>query len=163
MVVILYFVLIIYLGYFAFDNPDPKHCYYTEGLSSPDTSIAEAESEAAKEGVTIRQGYPIDVAHLFRTWFKWGFWTSMLQVQIFIFVLPLNYFCTESVSVFNLCTLVLQGCVCCCGIAWFIFGFFWRFTRAGRVSSGDKLERVPGSTDEEWAEGIEFLRQSEGY
>ena len=44
-----------------------------------------------------------------------------------------------------------------------MLGFFWRFSRGGRVASGDKLERVAGTSDEQWALSVESAAAADGY
>ena len=75
--VILYTVLVIYLGIFSYGNPDPVHCYYIDGLDTTGLSKAAVSTLAIERNIPVRTGYPIDVAHLFRSWFLWGFWGSI--------------------------------------------------------------------------------------
>ena len=75
--VILYTIFVVYLGIFSYGNPDPVHCHYIEGLDTPGLSRAAVTTLANERAIPIRAGYPIDVAHLFRSWFLWGFWGSI--------------------------------------------------------------------------------------
>jgi len=39
--------------------------------------------------IEIKEGYPVDMAKLFRTWFMWGFWGSILQILIIVAAVPI--------------------------------------------------------------------------
>ena len=58
--------------------------------------------------------------------------------------------------------LILNGVNCCNLIAWFFMGFFWRFSRAGRIAAGEKIERGD-MDDDEWNQTLEDEKQSKGY
>ena len=60
-----YTVFVIYLGLYAYGNPDPNHCFYIDGLDTSGTSRANAIDLAIDRGIEVRTGYPIDMAHLF--------------------------------------------------------------------------------------------------
>ena len=75
---ILYLIFVIYLGVYAHANPDPAHAYYVDGLDTPGLSKEAVETMAKDRGVGVRAGYPVDMAHLFRAWFTWGFWGSIV-------------------------------------------------------------------------------------
>ena len=47
------------------------------------------------------------MAKLFRAWFMWGFWTSMLQVILIVVFLPLYFLCKNSLSVIEMVSGVL--------------------------------------------------------
>ena len=57
-----------------------------------------------------------------------------------------------------LCTLS-----CCNAMLWIILGFFWRYTKAGMITTGDKLERPVDATAQEWREALKNARDSDGY
>jgi len=69
-----YLVLMIFLGIYAYGNPDPKTAFYIFGVDSVALNKETITASAVKFGVTIKPGYPIDMAVLFRSWFLWGFW-----------------------------------------------------------------------------------------
>lgn len=146
---VLYLVFIGYLGTYGYSNPDAKNAFYIEGLDSVAVSQQDARDQAALLNVAVRAGYPIDMGHLFRTWFLWGFWGSVFQVCILATLIPLCLF-VKQIKLFNVIALTLQGVVFVNNVAWFLLGFFWRFSRAGRVASGEKLERDGNITDEAW-------------
>ena len=78
-------------------------------------------------------------------------------------MVPLSFILTESINLINVATVGLQCISCCSGVMWYILGFYWRFSKAGRTCSGDQLTRTVGSSDADWEAGVEALRQSEGY
>ena len=155
---ILYAVLVIYLAIYAFRNPDPRHCYYIPGLDSPATTKSTVLILARDKDIAVKEGYPINIAHLFRAWFVWGFWGSVYQIVIFSVFIPLAFTCT-----YNLKLLLFSGAVaellsCINTMVWLILGFFWRYSKGGSTVSGDKLEKVQGITDEEWKDALENAR-----
>lgn len=159
-----YTVFIIYLGLYAYGNPDPYHCFYIDGLDTPGTSKANAKDLAEDRGIEVRTGYPIDMAHLFQTWFIWGFWDKMLQISIIAVFLPMQFMSkTRHVHVQKIAFFILQALSILSFLIWFTVGFFWRFSRAGRVASGDKLERVAGVTDQAWQDSLEKAVSADGY
>lgn len=90
------------------------------------------------------------MAHLFRTWFMWGFWGSVFQLSILAAAIPLCFLFKQQVPILNIVSVILEAVSCCSSAAWFILGFFWRFSRAGRVTSGEKLERLADVSSENW-------------
>ena len=81
-VVILYVMLIVYLGVFGYANPDPSNCFYIEGVDTPSITKAAAETLAKDKGIEVKHGYPVDMGHLFRSWFLWGFWCHIIGIII---------------------------------------------------------------------------------
>lgn len=75
---ILYVIFVIYLGVYAYANPDPVHAFYVDGLETPGITKETAQQLAIDRGIEVRSGYPLDMAHLFRSWFMWGFWGSII-------------------------------------------------------------------------------------
>ena len=58
---------------------------------------------------------------------------------------------------------VLQTLSCFSSLTWFVVGAFWRFSRGGRVASGDKLERIAGTSDDQWAQDVQKAMLADGY
>ena len=96
---LLYAIFVIYLGIYAYANPDPSHSYYIDGLDTTGMSRMAAETLAKERGIPVKAGYPVDMAHLFRTWFMWGFWGSIAQLMIFAIFIPMFCICKESYGV----------------------------------------------------------------
>ena len=162
-VIILYAVFMIYLGIYAYGNPDPSRSFYIDGLDTTGLTAEAVETLARSEDIKIRPGYPIDMAHLFRTWFLWGFWGCIFQVCILATVIPLCFCLKSQLNVLNIVGGVFEAISCCSSVAWFILGFFWRFSRAGRVASGEKLDRQAGLSDDEWKSQLQNAVDSDGY
>ena len=74
LVIIALNVLIVFLGIYAYGNPDPLHCYYVKGVDTTAVDKNSALILAEDRAIPVEPGYPIDIAHLFRSWFLWGFW-----------------------------------------------------------------------------------------
>jgi len=161
--VVLYAIFVIYLGVYAYGSPDPVHSYYIDGLDTTGLSKASAETMAKDRGIAIRSGYPVDMAHLFRAWFVWGFWGSMIQIIMLGVFIPLFCLYKNSFKVSSRVYMIMQGLNCCSTFMWFILGFFWRFSKGGRVAAGDKLERTAGTTDDQWADEREKASEADGY
>ena len=51
------------------------------------------------------------------------------------------------------------------GIFWFVLGAIWRFSNAGRVVSGDKLEKTDAQKSNEaiWEEALKDAQYEHGY
>ena len=98
-VVILYAMLVVYLGVFGYANPDPMNCYYVEGIETPTTTKAAAEAAAKEKGIEVKHGYPIDMGHLFRSWFLWGFWTHIIGLIIQLVFVPMFFFARSTFAV----------------------------------------------------------------
>lgn len=155
--VVLYAILVAYLGIFGYNNPDPESCFYIDGVDTTAKTRVAAVNKAVEAEVKVRAGYPIDMAHIFRSWFIWGFWDKICQIGIIALFLPLAFCCKEALvktALMRVLFSVLQSLSCLSSLLWFILGFYWRFSRAGRVTSGDELKRAPGISDTLWEEGL---------
>ena len=148
--VIIYAVVMIYFGVYAYGNPDPAECFFIDGVESTRRSRQAITDQAERLSVEVRPGYPINMATLFRSWFMWGFWGSVFQVALVATLIPLCFLMKSQIPILNISGGILQGVLCCNNIAWFFLGFFWRFSRAGRIASGEKLERPADLTNAAW-------------
>ena len=76
------------------------------------------------------------MAHVYRLWFTWGFFSSVAWA---------GFWMLESVSDKMLgrnknSVIGCLGCsICVQTIVWFVLGILWRFQTAGKVVSGDML------------------------
>ena len=159
----LYAIFVVLLGVFAHGTPDPPHCYFIDGVETPGITKAAVEKLATDRGVPVRTGYPLDIAHLFRAWFIWGFWTSLIQIAFIAVFMSVFRFLENNIVIYKAIALVMQGMMCCSTIIWYLLGFFWRYSKGGRVASGDKLTKVQGVTDEEWNNAKKQSALSDGY
>ena len=48
-------------------------------------------------------------------------------------------------------------------VVWIVLGTVWRFSTAGSIASGSKLEKPVGMTDESWSEQIKTAQEQNGY
>ena len=134
--------LIVYLGIFAFNNPDKEAWYGVD--SNGDGKLFEQESDATITGDTDLK----DVHGLFRLWFLWGFITALAPCASAP-VLAIANCIHEMVGKF-LGAIISCG-IGCGGLAWWISGIVWRFNAAGSFSTGDKMteeERIAAFEDE---------------
>ena len=116
-------VYLVYLGIFAFNNPDNQVFYTSQGSEEKLTA-------------TLSNKHSVDVHAQFVGWFTVGFSLAILPcatglVSGLIFLI--NETCAGYFSKLITC---LSGCV---GIAWFITGIVWRFRESGSIASGDQL------------------------
>ena len=159
-----YVVFICFLGIYAYGNPDPPHSYYIEGLETPGLTKNTVRKLAFERGIKIKDGYPVDMGQLFRAWFTWGFWGSIFQVAIFAVFIPMLILMKKKHQFFTRVTGALLCTLSCCNaMIWITLGFFWRYTKAGMIVTGDKLERPVDATAQEWREALKNARDSDGY
>ena len=160
--VLLYAMFVVYLGVYGYANPDPESCFYIDRIDTPSLTREGAEEFAKEKGIDVRPGYPVDMAHLFRSWFLWGFWSHIVGLVVQLVFVPMFFLCRVSSAAPHLTYMVLQGANCCNLAAWFLMGFFWRFSRAGRIVSGEKIERA-GLQGEEWQQKLREAQEANGY
>ena len=156
-------VELIYFWRYGYSNPDPQSCFYVEGLETTGKTRLEATTKAIDVQVTVPTGYPIDMAHLFRIWFIWGFWDKIYQTIAFLPVLYLHL-TNKRVSLAPKVALGILVSLSMLNLAvWIIIGLFWRFSKAGRVTSGEYLSRAEGTSDTLWQESLQGASKTDGY
>ena len=74
----LYLTFWICLGVYGYGGPDATHGFYIAGVDTPSLTIKGAIILANDIGVPVKDGYPVDMAKVFRAWFTWGFWGTFL-------------------------------------------------------------------------------------
>lgn len=52
---------------------------------------------------------------------------------------------------------------CIHSVTWMIFGIIWRFSNAGKVASGDRLERLSGQSNDQWLSTLAKSQKEFGY
>ena len=65
-----------------------------------------------------------------------------MQIAIIGVFVPVFRFVETNIDIYKMVALIMQGLMTCSTIIWFLVGFFWRYSKGGRVASGDKLEKV---------------------
>lgn len=103
-------------------------------------------------GVDIVDGYPMEMHQVYIIWFLWGFWAQVAFLAVSAVIVPLFWF---KKSVGMVLGSISCGLYCTNTFVWLAFGGIWRFSKAGVVAAGDKLERLYGTTDSEWAKSLE--------
>ena len=80
------------------------------------------------------------MSKLYRTWFAWGFWANVISTALNIFFWVIEISCSQKIGTWG---RAIFGCGYCINtIVWMTFGIIWRFSKGGKVASGDKLERL---------------------
>ena len=51
---ILYLIFVVYLGVYAYSNPDPAHSYYIDGLDTPGVTKDAALTLAKERDIGVR-------------------------------------------------------------------------------------------------------------
>ena len=111
-------------------------------------------------GIDIVDGYPVEMHRVYVVWFLTGFWAQIALIVITAIVIPLYRFKEFYGKVFGCCSYSFYWIAT---FVWLAFGGIWRFSKAGSVASGDKLERLYGTTDEQWAKSLEAAQTANGY
>lgn len=160
---LLYGIFTIFLAAYGYGGSDPKNCFYVDGVDSVGLTREQAIGTATAAGVQVKAGYPVNMAHLFRGWFLWGFWTSLYTIAIVGAVIPLHIYMPSKRGLVHMVGLILSGISVLNSIIWYLAGFFWRFSRAGRVAAGAQLERPSGVDSAAWSTQLKELQATNGY
>lgn len=148
-VAITYIILAGWMAILAYRSPDPKSCYFVLGLNKVHSEYDTIKKIASEEEITIRRGYPIDMAHVFRTYFTWGFWNIAAEAIIICFC-SIVYCWKPVMACYQFVSF--SGFVMVSSLFHFFLGLSWRFSSAGKVVSGDFLGKRPEDTSESaWA------------
>ena len=137
--------MIVFLGKFAFNNPNPEAIYGIGATGAEDLWATMELAEAAK-------ATELDDVHAhFVTWFLWGFIQSLLPCAIGI--------CTGLLSLAApAAALQIGGCAfsgsSCAGLAWYITGLVFRCRQSGNFASGDIMPAGSTMTEDEWITAI---------
>ena len=150
----------IFLGIFAYANPDPNSCWVVRDLENTERTEAAVVQSARTLSVDITEGYPIEMHKIFSVWFIWGFWTSVAYLTIFAIGLLVA---KKNVKTAKVIISTITGFFCTNAIVWIVMGILWRFSKAGSVASGDRLERTYGTSDKVWAQQMQASAEANGY
>lgn len=136
-----------FLGTYAYKNPDPSACWVVRDLHTTATTKSDVIARAITMGIDITEGYPIEMHTIYIVWFTWGFYAHLVFAVLFLATMVVGYYK-------NYYGWILGSCNCVLSLTnlliWLSFGAIWRFSAAGVVAAGDKLERLFGTTDEIW-------------
>ena len=116
----------VYLGIYAFDNPDQPAWY---GVTDGKPSLFGSPDEQGAGELT-------DIHQRFVSWFLWGFIQALAPWLLAPFIVSCMVLSPELGS--------LCGILSCCGLgcsslAWWIAGIVWRFRSDGSYACGDEL------------------------
>ena len=103
------------------------------------------------------------MAHLFRGWFLWGFWTSLYTIAVLGAIIPLHIYMPSKRGMIHNIGLICSGISVLNSIIWYLAGFFWRFSRAGGVAAGAFIERPAGLDSAAWKAQLRAVQESNGY
>ena len=78
-------------------------------------------------------------------WFVWGFWAKVAATVLLIVCAVISFMGSK---VGSICGAITVGLYVTNGLIWLIFGAIWRFSNAGLIASGDKLERLFNISDD---------------
>ena len=135
----------VFLYIYAFSNPDPKKCWVVRDLDSAEKTSADVVLRASVMGVDVTEGYPIEMHNIFRLWFVWGFWAHAVFTAASGVILAVMACSMKAYQILGSISLALFFTN---QLVWLSFGGIWRFSRAGRVAAGEKLERIEGLNDD---------------
>ena len=122
---------VVYLGIYAYSNPDSESAYLVEGLQGCIGTRAEAtEAQLAliTSGATTVGMY--NTHDVFTKWFAWGFWTTLapcLSIPLFVIFGCMG----QMILTMGLGTIMGVG-VTLSWVIWVIMGLVWRF---GEISA----------------------------
>lgn len=120
--VILEVALMVYLGIFAFANPDPNAWYGRLGDDPTSTGALFINKEA---GIVQGAAEMINIHRHFENWFLWGFLLIVGPFVVGTLSLIAYLISKEAGMIFANVGLCLFGAV---SLAWWILGIVWRFS-----------------------------------
>lgn len=141
----------VYLGIYAYKNPDPTQCWVVRDLASSWTSRADALARADTMGIDVTEGFPMEMHAVFVTWFLWGFWAKVALVISMAFgfgVYKANPYLGKIIM------FLTGGLYAANGIMWLGVGGIWRYSKGGMVAAGAELAKSPGTSEEVWIQQI---------
>ena len=156
------FIFTVFLAVYTFANPDANACWVVRDLQSAATTSEGIIAKANAMGIDVVEGYPINMHKVYHAWFAWGFWMNFLvtAANATFWILNKYYYYAKTAFIGY---AVSGGVYCFHLIVWILFGAIWRFSKAGTIASGDRIERVQGQSDDAWAETLETAKREQGY
>lgn len=147
-VVGIFITITVYLGIFAYNNPDPAKCWVVKDLHQCQPTKELIINKAKEFQIDITDGYPMEMHKVVVAWFVWGFFAKVAFIALIV-LSGIAAFMGSKVGSF--CGACTTGLYIANGVVWLCFGAIWRFSSAGQIMAGDKLERVANISDEEWS------------
>ena len=158
--IVTFIVVLVFLGIFSFNNSDPNSVWIVRDFESAERSRDAVIAAANASGVDITEGYPVEFHKLFSTWFLWGFWASLTYAILFM---AFGGITAASPKVGSILVSTITGLFCTNSLVWLICGFVWRFSKAGSIAAGDKLEKGPGVADDVWKQQLQASSEANGF
>jgi len=151
---------LVYLGIYAYNNPDPATCWVVRDLDSGFLTKEEVIARAVNVDIDIVDGYPMEMHKVYTAWFMWGFWAKVIWLTTSIVLTGVSFanaYVAKMLGAIN-CGLYLTN-----GALWLILGAVWRFAQPGMVASGDKLTRPKNLSDDDWKTAVSLAKKDHGY
>ena len=142
----------VYLGIYAYKNPDPLNCWITRDVFVP--SLTKEEAINAVKGLDVEpiEGYPVEMHKIYLVWFLWGFWAKLVFAALIAATVGV---CYASYNGGLIVASISVGLYAVNSIVWLIVGGIWRFSKGGMTAAGDRLVRPEGASDDEWNKQLE--------
>lgn len=97
---------------------------------------------------------------LYLAWFTWGFYLKIGFVAALAIAGALSFYSKKVAMTTGGISMAVYALN---AAGWLVAGGIWRFSNAGSVASGEKLDRPAGVSDEDWAASIELSTATNGY
>lgn len=108
----------------------------------------------------MTEGYPVEMHKIYIAWFLWGFYAKCAMIALMGITSILHFWADKgSIVVGSIsCGLYISN-----AIVWLSCGGIWRYSKAGVIAAGDKLERQANVTNEDWEASMEAAMVRQGY
>ena len=139
--------LFIALSYLMVYNDDPETCFYLPGLDAPATKEQDLIAIAKALGKHVDDTEPIvNMGRIFRLWTFWGFWTCLVPFMLMV-LLTAIFAARKQTQISTVAKWATFSIVYVIFGAWLVLGGIWRFSRPGKVASGDYMQAKYRSDD----------------
>ena len=119
-------------------------------------------SKAKEFAIDVTEGYPMEMHKVLVAWFMWGFTAKVVLIGLGLLI-ALYSVATGGGRASYICGSITCALYVTNSLIWLGFGAIWRFSNAGQIASGDKLERLYGKSDDEWDKDIKAAVKTNGY
>ena len=150
----------VYLGIYAYNNPDPNSCWVIRELDTSFRTKEEVIQRAQIVDIEIPEGYPMEMHKLWIAWFTWGFWSKIILILLTIFSYSISYASTNIATVLG---AISYGLYITNGLVWLAMGAVWRFSDPGMIAAGEKLARKSSQSDQDWNKAVTEAVELNGY
>jgi len=96
---------------------------------------------------------------IYIAWFTWGFYSKIAMTALMVIAMGLGCWKEKAGMITG---SVVTGLYVTNGIVWAACGAIWRFSKAGQIAAGDKLERDFDVTDEVWEAQLQLAQDERG-